>query len=73
MTGKLIKRSPWIQAGIWVRHAGEQAWQRLDVRERRRLRRLLVQSRGRPSNLSARERTQLYRIMRKALNQKSAG
>jgi hypothetical protein len=59
---RLGRRSRWLAERLWVIAALEigwianRHWRRLDRDERRRLRELLIKSRGRPSRLSASER-----------------
>jgi hypothetical protein len=60
-----IKSLPWaaaLQAGIVLRSR----WRRLSEKERRRLLRLMRQSRGRLGNLSRKEREELRRTVGKA-------
>jgi hypothetical protein len=66
-----LKALPWaalLQAGLAV---GER-WRRLPARDRARLRRLARDSRGRPGNLSARDRDELRKVVRK-LDMKGMG
>lgn len=44
----------------------KRSWDRLEPGERRKAGRLIAQFRGRPSNLNAKERRELFRIARKA-------
>ena len=71
-TGRRIaKRSRWLADRLWFIAAVEVAWlanrhwHRLDRDERRRLRELIWKSRGRPSNLSAREREEADELLEK--------
>jgi hypothetical protein len=77
--GKLIRwsgrraaaRSRWLAERLWFIAAIEVAWlanrhwRRLEPDERRRLRELIVKSRGRPSRLSARERGEAEELLQK--------
>jgi hypothetical protein len=73
MTSKLVTRGkaiPWLalyQSGRWIYGHGRRAWNNLEPRERRRLGDLLRKSKGRRSNLSARERDQLLSLVKKAV------
>jgi hypothetical protein len=61
---RAVRALPWALllegAAVASRH-----WRDLEESERRRLRELLVQSRGRPGNLSARQRAELRRLVGK--------
>jgi hypothetical protein len=59
---------PWsvvLQGGMWIARRGQEAWSRLSRREQDELRRLLAKSRGRRANLTERERSELWRIVKK--------
>ena len=56
-----------LAALAWVVRRSHEAWSRLSPHERGELQRLVSQSRGRPANLTERERRELWRIVRKAL------
>jgi hypothetical protein len=59
-----VRALPWALlleiAAVASRH-----WRGLDEGERRRLRELVLESRGRPGNLSARQRAELRRLVGK--------
>jgi hypothetical protein len=60
---------PWLalyESGRWVYGHGRRAWENLDPAERGRLGDLLRKSRGRRSNLSERERDELWSLVRQA-------
>jgi hypothetical protein len=64
---------PWLalyESGKWIYGHGKQAWENLDPPERERLGDLLRKSKGRRSNLSARERDQLRSLVKKAVTGK---
>jgi hypothetical protein len=67
---RLGRRSRWLAERLWLIAAIEvgwianRHWRRLDRDERRRLRQLLLKSRGRPSRLSASERRQADTLLR---------
>ena len=73
---KLVTRGkaiPWLalyQSGKWVYGHGRRAWQNLEPGERERLGGLLRKSKGRRSNLSARERDELWSLVKKAVTGK---
>jgi hypothetical protein len=73
---KLVTRGkaiPWLalyQSGKWVYGHGKRAWDNLEPSERRRLGELLRKSKGRRSNLSARERDQLSLLVKKGVTGK---
>ena len=52
---------PWLIA-LEIINAGREHWAELDPRDRKRLAELLRKSKGRPQNLTARDRTQLKEI-----------
>jgi hypothetical protein len=64
-------RSRWVAKRLWFIAAIEVAWlanrhwRQLESDERRRLRELIVKSRGRPSKLSSRERRQAENLLQK--------
>jgi hypothetical protein len=68
---RFARRSRWLAERLWVIAALEAAWianrhwRRLDPDERARLRELARKSRGRPSNLTARERDEAAELLRK--------
>ena len=68
---RLGRRSRWLAERLWLIAAAEVAWianshwRRLDREERKRLRGLLVKSRGRPSRLTASERREADQLLRK--------
>jgi hypothetical protein len=70
---KLVTRGraiPWLalyQSGRWVYGHGKRAWGNLEPSERQQLGGLLRKSKGRRSNLSAREREELSSIVKKAV------
>jgi hypothetical protein len=64
------KAIPWLalyQSGKWIYGHGRRAWNNLEPRERQRLGDLLRKSKGRRSNLSARERDQLLSLVKKGV------
>jgi hypothetical protein len=69
---RLITRGramPWLalyQSGRWVYGHGRRAWDNLEPDERRRLGDLLRKSKGRRSNLTDRERDELWSLVRQA-------
>ncbi|HLM49822.1 MAG TPA: hypothetical protein VK279_04680 [Solirubrobacteraceae bacterium] len=66
----LPSKIPWamlLELGRWVYFHGRTAYARLNEHERQELPRLLRQSRGRPGNLTDRERSELRRIVTKAV------
>jgi hypothetical protein len=70
---KLVTRGkaiPWLalyQTGKWVYGHGKRAWASLEPSERQQLGALLRKSKGRRSNLTARERDELGSIVKKAV------
>jgi hypothetical protein len=68
---RLGRRSRWLAERLWLIAAVEIAWianrhwRRLDRDERKRLRELLVKSRGRRSRLSASERREADELLQK--------
>ena len=64
-------RSRWLAERLWFIAAIEVAWlanrhwRRLEPEERRRLRELIVKSRGRPSRLSSKERAETEELLQK--------
>ena len=68
---RLARRSRWLARRLWIVAALEVAlatrshWRRLDPDERRRLTELARKSRGRPSNLSDREREEAAELLDK--------
>ena len=73
---KLVTRGkaiPWLalyESGKWVYGHGRRAWENLEPNERQLLGGLLRKSKGRRSNLSARERDQLFSLVKKAVTGK---
>jgi hypothetical protein len=71
LVGRFARRSRWLAERLWLIAAAEVAWianrhwRRLDREERRRLRELLVKSRGRPSKLTASERREADALLHK--------
>jgi alpha-ketoglutarate-dependent taurine dioxygenase len=64
---------PWLalyESGKWIYGHGKRAWENLDPPERERLGGLLRKSKGRRSNLSARERDELRSLVRKSVTGK---
>jgi hypothetical protein len=60
---------PWLalyESGKWIYRHGKRAWNDLEPNERQRLGELLRQSKGRRSNLSTRERDELWSLVKKA-------
>jgi hypothetical protein len=57
-----------LWAGRQVIEHGRKRWNRLTPEEQSELQRLIKLSRGRPSNLSAAERDEVNRIVRKAMS-----
>ena len=68
---RLARRSRWLARRLWLVAALEVAlithrhWRRLDADERRRLTELARKSRGKPSNLSGRERDEAAELLEK--------
>ena len=68
---RLARRSRWLARRLWLVAALEVAlitrrhWRRLDGGERRRLTELARKSRGKPSNLSRRERDEAAELLEK--------
>ena len=68
---RLGRRSRWLAERLWLIAAIEigwianRHWRRLDRDERRRLRQLVIKSRGRPSRLSASARREADTLLRK--------
>jgi hypothetical protein len=73
---RLITRGravPWLalyESGKWVYGRGRRAWENLEPTERERLGGLLRKSKGRRSNLSTRERDELWSLVKKAVTRK---
>jgi hypothetical protein len=71
VVARFARRSRWLAERLWLIAALEVAWianrhwRRLDREERRRLRKLLLKSRGRPSRLNGRERREADELLRK--------
>jgi hypothetical protein len=71
LVARFSRRSRWLAERLWLVAAAEVAWianrhwRRLDREERRRLRELLIKSRGRPSRLTASERREGDELLRK--------
>src|SRR5512134_869714 len=71
LIGRTARRSRWLARRLWIVAALEVAlitrrhWRRLDADERRRLTELARKSRGRPSNLSDRERDEAADLLDK--------
>jgi len=69
-----IKRIAWrrlLQVAFWLYTAGRKRLERnLPKTEREELTRLLMRSKGRPSRISAPERTRVRRLISKALTGK---
>jgi hypothetical protein len=69
---KLVARGravPWIalyESGKWIYGHGKRAWGNLESGERERLGRLLRKSKGRRSNLTTKERDELWLLVKKA-------
>jgi hypothetical protein len=64
---------PWLalyESGKWVYGRGRRAWENLEQPERERLGGLLRKSKGRRSNLSTRERDELWSLVKKAVTGK---
>jgi hypothetical protein len=65
------RRIPWrrvLAVSALAYQRGSAAWAALTPDERRRLRELIAKSRGRPSNLTERERGQIRELAAKALH-----
>jgi hypothetical protein len=68
---RLARRSRWLARRLWLVAALEVAlithrhWRRLDAAERKRLTELARKSRGKPSNLSGRERDEAAELLEK--------
>ena len=68
---RVAMRSRWLAQRLWLVAAAPVAlianrhWRRLEPEERRRLRELLVRSKGRPSKLTARERREAEVLLEK--------
>jgi hypothetical protein len=71
MATRFARRSRWLAKRLWVVAAAEIAlitrshWRRLEPEERRRLIELARKSKGRPSNLSSRERREAAKLLEK--------
>jgi hypothetical protein len=71
MSRRAARRSRWLAERLWLIAGLEAAWianrhwRRLDRDERARLRELAVKSKGRPSKLSASERTEASELLEK--------
>jgi hypothetical protein len=69
---KLVARGravPWIalyESGKWIYGHGKRAWGNLESGERERLGRLLRKSKGRRSNLTTKERDELWLLVKRA-------
>jgi hypothetical protein len=60
---------PWLalyESGKWIYGHGRRAWGNLEAGERERLGVLVRKSKGRRSNLSAKERDELLSLVKKA-------
>jgi hypothetical protein len=60
---------PWLalyESGKWIYRHGKRAWGNLEPGERERLGALLRKSKGRRSNLSTRERGELWSLVKQA-------
>jgi hypothetical protein len=57
-----------LWAGRQILDHGRKRWDRLTPQEQSELQRLIKASRGRPSNLTAAERDEVNRIVRKAMS-----
>ncbi|HKG35468.1 MAG TPA: hypothetical protein VKA89_03410 [Solirubrobacterales bacterium] len=66
----VARRFPWMRAWLvaqWLyRHGRERLERNLDERERRELWQLSRKSKGRPANLSGRERDRFVKLVRQA-------
>jgi hypothetical protein len=65
---------PWLalyETGRLIYRHGKRAWDDLEPSERRRLGELLRKSKGRRSNLSTRERDELWSLVKKAASGKA--
>ena len=68
---RLARRSRWLARRLWLVAAleiawlGRRHWRQLDRDERKRLTQLARKSRGRPSNLSTRERREAAELLEK--------
>ena len=68
---RVATRSRWVAQRLWIVAAAQVAlianrhWRRLEPEERRRLRELLVKSKGRPSKLTARDRQEVEQLLQK--------
>lgn len=70
LPSRLPRGSRWaalFQASVWVLNQGQQAWERLSAKERSQLAELARKSKGRPGNLTAKERSDFRRIVVKAV------
>jgi hypothetical protein len=71
IAARFARRSRWLAERLWLVAALEVAWianrhwRRLDRDERRRLRQLLIKSRGRRSRLTASERREADALLQK--------
>ena len=68
--GRGLRQVPWdvvLSTAMQIAQHGKRRWDRLTQREQRELVETLRRSRGRLSNLTQRERTELRRIVWKAL------
>jgi hypothetical protein len=64
------RRLPWqliLTVGLRIAQEGRRRWDRLNQREQREVVRMVRKSRGRPSNLTERERVALRRLVWKAV------
>jgi len=60
---------PWLalyESGRWIYKHGSRAWQNLEPGDRERLGRLVGKSKGRRSNLTTKERDELWSLVKKA-------
>ncbi len=60
---------PWLvlyESGKWIYGQGKRAWGNLEPGERERLGALLRKSKGRRSNLTTRERDELWSLVKQA-------
>ena len=70
---KLVTRGraiPWLalyESARFVYRHGKRAWDTLEPRERERIGTLVRKSKGRRSNLSERERSELWSLVKKAV------
>jgi hypothetical protein len=79
LTKKIAMRSKWLARRLWLIAVAESGWitwrhwRRLEPDERQRLVELARKSKGRPSNLSSREKRQVDELLQKLGHVELAG